>query len=136
MTLFAHELGIVVISVLVHQPLAFPLCTVCKKNLYFNRFHTVCRTPAPVVSQQSCIPMLFFFFFCKYFQEMCCDELTALVPSKRKYSQPTRLAAKSNPFTTEVPTWQKIFYSNSFFPRPTCLWNFLHVFGFPNCINV
>ena len=74
--------------------------------------------------------------FYKYFNGECSDELQALVPPRRKYPRQTRQAAKSHPFTVEIPRCKRAFYSNSFFPRTARLWNSLPGPCFPNCTDM
>ena len=74
--------------------------------------------------------------FYRYYNGMCSSELFELVPPKKVFNRRTRLAVNSHPFTVEIPSCQKKFYSTSFFPRTSALWNSLPLSCFPDTVNL
>ena len=73
--------------------------------------------------------------FYKYYHGRCSAELLSLVPPKVA-KHVTRLSANSHPFTVVVPTCKKSFYSSSFFPRTSVLWNSLPLSCFPDSYDL
>ena len=74
--------------------------------------------------------------FYRYYNGMCSSELSTLVPTKKVFGRPTRLASLSHRFTVEVPFCRTQFYKRSFFPRTACLWNSLPAHCFPERIDL
>ena len=74
--------------------------------------------------------------FYKYYHGRCSAELLSLVPPPKVAKRVTRLSANSHPFTVAVPTCKKSFYSSSFFPRTSVLWNSLPLSCFPDSYDL
>ena len=74
--------------------------------------------------------------FYKYYHGLCSDELSSLVPPTKVFNRRTRLSTNSHTFTVEVPSCKKKFYSSSFFPRTSVLWNSLPSACFPEGCNL
>lgn len=74
--------------------------------------------------------------FYKYYHGRCSDEISSLVPPPKIAKRNTRLSTRSHPFTVSVPLCKKAFYSNSFFPRTSVLWNSLPSYCFPDVYNL
>ena len=72
----------------------------------------------------------------KYFHGRCSSELSSLVPPLKVFNRRTRLSSSSHPFTLATPSCKKQFYSSSFFPRTTSLWNSLPSSCFPDDSNL
>ena len=68
--------------------------------------------------------------FYKYFHGSCSDELKSLTPPIKSF------LCKTHPFTVQTPFCQKDFYSTSFFPRTSELWNSLPLSCFPPSYNL
>ena len=69
--------------------------------------------------------------FYKYFYGQCSSDLHQLTPSLKSFSRNTRLSTNSHHLTVQLPTCHKNFYSSSFFPRTSRLWNSLPRSCFP-----
>ena len=65
--------------------------------------------------------------FYRYYNGLCSDELSALVPPRKVFVRSTRSAAKSHLHTVEIP---------SFFPRTSVLWNKMPSSCFPEQIDL
>ena len=63
----------------------------------------------------------FLSLFYKYFYGQCSSGLHQLTPSLKSFSRNTRLSAKSQYLTVQLPTCHKNFYSSSFFPHTSRL---------------
>ena len=69
--------------------------------------------------------------FYKYFHGSCSNELKSLTPTLKSFNRVTRYSANAHPFTVQLPYCNRQFYSTSFFPRPSDLWNSLPSSCFP-----
>ena len=69
--------------------------------------------------------------FYKYFHGSCPDELKSLTPTLKSFNRVTRYSANAHPFTVQLPSYNRQFYSTSFFPRTSDLWNSLPSSCFP-----
>ena len=69
--------------------------------------------------------------FYKYFHGCCSDELKSLIPALKSFKRVTRFSASAHPFTVQLPSCNKRFYSTSFFPHTSDLWNSLPSSCFP-----
>ena len=69
--------------------------------------------------------------FYKFYHGRCSSELLSLVPPPKVSQRVTRLSSQSHPFTVVVPSCRKSFYSRSFFPRTSSMWNSLPLSCFP-----
>ena len=69
--------------------------------------------------------------FYKYFHGCCSDELKSLTPALKSFKRVTRFSASAHPFTLQLPSCNKHFYSTSFFPHTSDLWNSLPSSCFP-----
>ncbi|XP_065658826.1 uncharacterized protein LOC136083358 [Hydra vulgaris] len=74
--------------------------------------------------------------FYKYFNGHCSKELASLVPFTKIHSRVTRHSIRCHPFSVTVPKCSKKFYSSSFFPRTSALWNSLHSSCLPDSFNL
>ena len=54
--------------------------------------------------------------FYKYFHGSCSDELKSLTPTLKSFNRVTRYSANAHPFTVQLPSFNRQFYSKSFFP--------------------
>ena len=61
----------------------------------------------------------------------CSDELKSLTPALKPFKRVPRFSASAHPFTVQLPSCNKHFYSTSFFPRTSDLWNSLPSSCFP-----
>jgi len=69
--------------------------------------------------------------FYRYFHGHCSADLHGLAPSPKTFDQVTRQSTHAHPYTVEKPFGNKGFYSSSFFPRTSELWNSLPASCFP-----
>ena len=69
--------------------------------------------------------------FYKFYHGRCSAELLSLVPPPKVSQRVTRLSSQCHPFTVAVPLCRKSFYSRSFFPRTSSMWNSLPLSCFP-----
>ena len=69
--------------------------------------------------------------FYKYFHGSCSDELKSLTPTLKSFNCVTRYSANAHPFTVQLPSCNRQFYSTSFFPCTSDLWNSLPSSCFP-----
>ena len=74
--------------------------------------------------------------FYKYYHGCCSAKLSSLVPPPKVSKCVTRLSANSHPYTVAVPTCKKSFYSSSFFPGTSVLWNSLPLSCFPDSYDL
>ena len=71
------------------------------------------------------------FLFYKYFHGSCSDELKSLTHTLKCFNRVTRYSANAHPFTVQLPSCNRQFYSTSFFPHTSDLWNSLPSSCFP-----
>ena len=69
--------------------------------------------------------------FYKYLHGHCSDDLKVLTPDIKAFSRVTRYSTKAHSMTVQVPSCNKTFYTTSFFPRTSRLWNSLPSSCFP-----
>ena len=69
--------------------------------------------------------------FYKYFHGSCFDELKSLTPTLKSFNRGTRYSANAHPFTVQLSSCNRQFYSTSFFPGTSDLWDFLPSSCFP-----
>ncbi|XP_065658116.1 uncharacterized protein LOC136082630 [Hydra vulgaris] len=63
--------------------------------------------------------------FNEYYHDRRSKELSSLGPSTKTHSRLTRHSSKFHSFTASVPACSKKFYSSSFLPCTSTLWNSL-----------
>ena len=69
--------------------------------------------------------------FYKYLHGHCSDDLKLLTPDIKTFNRVTRYSTKAHSMTVQVPSCNKHFYTTSFFPRTSRLWNSLPSSCFP-----
>ena len=69
--------------------------------------------------------------FYKYLHGHCSDDLKLLTPDIKTFNRVTRYSTKAHSMTVQVPSCNKHFYTTSFFPRTSGLWNSLPSSCFP-----
>ena len=74
--------------------------------------------------------------FYKYHHGHCSDDLKDLTPALKIFNRVTRYSTTAHSMTVQVPTCYKQFYTSSFFPRASILWNSLPSSCFPACYDL